>query len=1001
MRSFILLINLITGFSLFGQSTTVVISEVYGGGGATTGTVPFKNDYVELYNMTDKDIEMKDWSVQYNSATGANAYQFNVFSGTIKAKSYFLIQLGGGAIGGELPTPDFSGSLNLSATNGKVGLTSTNTALPANSLSVGEGIIDFVGYGTANAFEGPAAATALTNSTSLERRANASSTAETMMPGGADNQEGNGFDTNNNSTDFIRISKPDPQNSKSPAEGRGFKSPSLVISTSTVNFGNVSGGQSSSPIPVKMIPINLTKIVYLNVSEDFLISKTSSGPFSDSIFYEPSELNNSRDIYLIFTPMETGLSTGQLTITSSEITNPVIINLTGNGLQAGEYIFDFTNCATTLSDGFTQFSVKGNQLWGCTTFGRDATDPTGKANKPNAIQISGFQTMANENEDWLFSPELVLSGNPSVYPTLSFYSRTRFNGQTLEIRVAENFSSHQNPTSSTVKWDTLDAKLPAIDSDTWTLVPSVDLSKYRGKKITLAWVYQSNTIDAPRWTLDDIRIDNATTPVSGQLNISSKSVYFGYLPVNSTAFDSVKIEANPFGDDLTLSASAPYALSIDKTTYSENLTIKSNQNKINNMVYIRASPKISDISYIDTIKIKVDNNEINRITVNSNTINPENTLDIINYNIEWFGGANGPVNNSLQVINTGNLLQKMNADVFGLSEIIDTNALKRLTENLGINKEDFGYYVSKYTSNASNPTSGNYASGQKLAFIYRTKNIKPISFEPLFYTTDVTSPDYINWSSGRFPLMMKAELTLSGIKKEINFILIHGKAQNSSNAHQRRRNAAQSLHEYIETTLKDKSVIVLGDFNDDLDETVGSKIQVGPEWPKSSYEIFTRDTSNYFPVTLQLSLNKETSMTGYSEVIDHIILSNELKEYYIKNSAQILDELANTIPDYSMTTSDHFPVKTRLRFDVISNLTAEHKEILIDIFPNPSDGLFKTKGIHEPTQLRIYDVTGRKRVSFNLDAYNTEFSLENLATGTYFGIMENSEGRKLVRLVKI
>lgn len=1001
MKSLLSLVFILAGYTMFCQSTTVVISEVYGGGGATSGTVPFKNDYVELYNMTDKDIEMKEWSVQYNSATGTNAYQFNVFSGIIKAKSYYLIQLGGGNIGGELPTPDFTGSLNLSATNGKVALRNTNTALPANSPSVGEGIIDFVGYGSANAFEGTMAASVLTNATALERKANATSTEETMATGGIDAQKGNGFDTNNNSTDFVRISKPDPQNSKSPSEGSTTISPSVVLSSSSVNFGNVSGGQSSVPVNIKLITANLTKNVTIKVSEYFLVGKTLAGPFNDSISFSSSELNNTRDLYLIFTPVESGTATGKLTVSTSELTNGIEANLTGIGLQAGEYLFDFANCSTTLSDGFTQFSSKGDQVWGCTTFGRDATDPNGKANKAGAIQISGFQTVANENEDWLLSPQLQIGANPSTFPTLSFYSRTRFSGKPLELKISENYTPGLNPKASEVEWESVDAKFPVADSDTWTLTPALDLSKYRGKKITLAWVYQSTSSDAPRWTIDDVKVENASNPVSGQLSLSSKSIYFGYLPVNSIAIDSFKIEANPYDDDITLSVSAPYSLSTNKSSYSEVLEIKSNQNKINNTVYIRANPKSTDISYIDTVKIKVDQKIVSKIIVNSNTIDPEKTLDVVSYNIEWFGGMNGPVNDSLQIANTTRLLKNINADVLGLTEIIDTVALKRMTENLGVNKDEFGYFVSKYTSNASNPASANYSSGQKLAFVYRTKNVKPIQIEPLFYTSDITSPAYNNWTSGRFPLIMRAEITLSGMKKEIHFILIHGKAQNSADAHMRRKNAAQSLHEYIEANLKDKAVVILGDYNDDLDETVGSLIQVGADWPKSSYEVFTKDTSKYLPVTLPLSLNKETSTARFSEMIDHIILTNELQQSYIKNSTQVLDETSNMILNYSTTTSDHYPVLTRLSFDLISNLNSEEELSAISIYPNPSFGIYIIEGLKEPALLKVFDLSGRHHITVSVESENSTFSLDELQSGTYLGVLENKFGIRMVRLVKM
>src|SRR5665647_1487737 len=52
-------------------STNVVISEVYGGGGNSNAI--WKNDFVELYNRSDADVDVSGWAVQYYSAAGTTA----------------------------------------------------------------------------------------------------------------------------------------------------------------------------------------------------------------------------------------------------------------------------------------------------------------------------------------------------------------------------------------------------------------------------------------------------------------------------------------------------------------------------------------------------------------------------------------------------------------------------------------------------------------------------------------------------------------------------------------------------------------------------------------------------------------------------------------------------------------------------------------------------------------------------------------------------------------
>src|SRR3989442_15124304 len=51
-------------------STSIVISQVYGGGGNAGATL--KNDFIELYNRGGGPASVSGWAVQENSAAGTN-----------------------------------------------------------------------------------------------------------------------------------------------------------------------------------------------------------------------------------------------------------------------------------------------------------------------------------------------------------------------------------------------------------------------------------------------------------------------------------------------------------------------------------------------------------------------------------------------------------------------------------------------------------------------------------------------------------------------------------------------------------------------------------------------------------------------------------------------------------------------------------------------------------------------------------------------------------------
>jgi len=207
-------------------TSQVVISQIYGGGGNTGAT--YQNDYVELLNRGTTSVSVAGWTVQYASSTGsfdaASATLTANLSGSIGPGGYYLVQLASaGAVGALLPAFDATANVNMSATNGKVALASNNTTVTGPTAS---NVVDFVGYGSANAFEGTAAVAALSNTTAGFRINNGCQ------------------DNNQNSTDFA-TGTPRPRNSASPVCAcAGGLSESITDAGGAV--GGVTGGTLAS-----------------------------------------------------------------------------------------------------------------------------------------------------------------------------------------------------------------------------------------------------------------------------------------------------------------------------------------------------------------------------------------------------------------------------------------------------------------------------------------------------------------------------------------------------------------------------------------------------------------------------------------------------------------------------------------------------------------------------------------------------------------------------------
>ncbi len=211
------------------SSNGLVISQVYGGGGATTGSPSFKHDYVELFNAGSQPVNLAGYSLQYASATGTGNWNVSALSNlsntVLQPGRYLLIRQGsGGSLGADITTQDGTGTLNLSASAGKIALVASTTALSGANPAAAS-YIDLVGYGGANGFE--TAPTPVLSNTSSAQRKNAGCK-----------------DDNNNSQDFD-IGSPLLRNSATPANVCGGTVPGDQPIVPVCPDSSVTAGQTS------------------------------------------------------------------------------------------------------------------------------------------------------------------------------------------------------------------------------------------------------------------------------------------------------------------------------------------------------------------------------------------------------------------------------------------------------------------------------------------------------------------------------------------------------------------------------------------------------------------------------------------------------------------------------------------------------------------------------------------------------------------------------------
>jgi endonuclease/exonuclease/phosphatase family metal-dependent hydrolase len=271
------------------------------------------------------------------------------------------------------------------------------------------------------------------------------------------------------------------------------------------------------------------------------------------------------------------------------------------------------------------------------------------------------------------------------------------------------------------------------------------------------------------------------------------------------------------------------------------------------------------------------------------------TLDVASWNIEWFGATgSGPTNETLQLQNARDVINGTDFDIWGVAEIADQAAWNSLESQLP------GY--TGFLAGESVVTSGSTyygATEQKVGILYRSSIATLLGAKVILTANDA---DF----AGRPPLEVRLRVTLNGTTEDVVVIVLHMKAFDDLASWQKRQNASVALKSYLDATWPTQKVIVVGDWNDDVDTSITS----GQATP---YQNFVSDAADYTFPTRALSLAGVASTTSYPDIIDHHLDTNDLYATLVPGSTEVY-RVDSYIASYDATTSDHFPVLSRYTF---------------------------------------------------------------------------------------
>jgi poly(A) polymerase len=233
---------------------------------------------------------------------------------------------------------------------------------------------------------------------------------------------------------------------------------------------------------------------------------------------------------------------------------------------------------------------------------------------------------------------------------------------------------------------------------------------------------------------------------------------------------------------------------------------------------------------------------------------------------------NFPKRDATTIARVAELINNMNVDLIALQEIDEPSALDALLEALP-------GWLYKYQD---------VRYGQEVGFLYKTSEITSISDLQMIYSNE----------SSPFPRQPVLTTVTHSNGQEVTLINIHLKCCGGNENESRREQASILLKKYIDDNLATNKVILLGDFNGEINDA------------NSEFSNFIADDSNYKFADMEIAIGdyeywSYPNFDPNGSHIDHILITDELFDEVNFVSTMQLDECISSFDYY---ISDHRPI---------------------------------------------------------------------------------------------
>ena len=347
---------------------------------------------------------------------------------------------------------------------------------------------------------------------------------------------------------------------------------SMTFSESSMDFATVPVGNTSAAMEVTLSTVNMNEAITLTTAAPFEISLDGTNFAATQTIPANSSLSVDDVIYVRFAPTASGPFTQNLTATATNLNATVA--LSGNGVE----------CNVISTFPFTETFNEDSPTKDCWIIVDANNDDYSIEYLPYDDENTGvaayFYNSYNDAEDWLISPEFAL---PAGGVFLSY-----------EYAIAsssypEKYSVWAIPQNGTYS-DAINI-LPTQTIDVDGLATNfLDLSSYANQTIRIAFKVES---DADMYY---IYFDNVMLSAAGEtsLTVDPTSMSFSGLVSTPTEAQTANVVGLSLSNDITITATAPFEVSTNGTTFSSTGTI-AQATIVNAPIYVRMNASTAGV----------------------------------------------------------------------------------------------------------------------------------------------------------------------------------------------------------------------------------------------------------------------------------------------------------------------------------------------------------------------------------------------------------------------